>query len=152
MHHDLNMNGLKKGRPILGALGRISPRGERMANQVRTLWNHLYNDARSLFIQDETQHIHPRIDVLENKNLYDIRIDLPGVDAGSIDLQTQGKVLTVKAKRQCGEAGDFKMSHCEHNIDIYERGIHLADDAIPEEKSATFADGILSIRVPRKAA
>lgn len=152
MQHELNMNGLQKNKPILGVFGKISPRGEKMAKRLSVLWNHLYNDTRALFVQKETQHVHPRVDVLQSKNLYDIRIDLPGVDAGTIDLQQQGKILTVKAKRQCGTAGDFQMSHCEHNVDVYERGIHLADDAIPEEKSATFADGVLSIRVPRKAA
>jgi HSP20 family protein len=152
MKHDVTMGRGPAKRPIRNLLANMTPRGERLAEQVETLWNHIYNDTRSIFMAEEPKHIHPRIDILENKNIYTIRVDLPGVDANTIDLHTEGKTLSLKAKRACAEIPDFKMSHCEHVSENYEREIQLADDAVIEEKSATLADGVLSIRVPRKAA
>lgn len=125
---------------------------EQFTDQAKTLWNHFYSDTRSLFLRREPSHSHPRIDVLENQNLYEIRIDLPGVDANSIDLQAEGKILHLKAKRRCQESPELKMSHCEHRAEKYERDIKLSEDALIEEKSATYSEGILAIRIPRKAA
>lgn len=152
MNHDLDLQKKTSKGTLATIVGRFGKRSERIANQMEVLWNHLYNDVRSLVVREDERHVHPRVDVLESQNIYDIRVDLPGIDANSIDLQTQGRILLVKAKRTCVEAPDLKMSHCEHTTDVYERGIRLAEDAVVEQKSATFSDGILSIRVPRKAA
>ncbi|MFZ9520175.1 MAG: Hsp20/alpha crystallin family protein [Silvanigrellaceae bacterium] len=152
MKHDVDMNQRRNQSKLRNMLKRINPKNEKIADQVEIFWNHLYNDTRSIFKPDEAKHVHPRVDVLESKNLYNIRIDLPGADANSIDLKSEGRTLLVKAKRTCVDAADFTMSHCEHPADLYERGIHLAEDAVVEEKSATYSDGILSVRIPRKAA
>jgi HSP20 family protein len=152
MNHELNLRTLSSKRSTLSRLLFSGPRGEQFAEQARTLWNHLYKDARSLLRTEEPTHLHPRVDVLENTNIYDIRVDLPGVDANSIVLTNDGKILHIKAQRRCEETADLKMAHCEHRSDHYERDIHLEDDAVVEEKRATFAEGVLSIRIPRKAA
>lgn len=152
MKHDLDMNPRGSNGGFRNMLRKITPKSEKIADQVETLWNHLYNDTRSIFKTEPTSHVHPRIDVLESKNLYNIRIDLPGADANSIDLKSDGRTLLVRAKRSCADTTDFTMAHCEHPVDRYERGIRLADDAVMEEKSSTYSDGILSVRIPRKAA
>jgi HSP20 family molecular chaperone IbpA len=152
MNHELNLNRETEEKTTFGKILSSSPRAEQFADQARTLWTHLYNDARSLIGRSSPKHVHPRIDVLENQNLYDIRVDLPGVDANTIELLAEGKTLHIRAKRKCEETADLKMSHCEHRAETYERDIHLAEDAVVEEKSTTLAEGILSIRIPRKAA
>lgn len=152
MNHELNLNRESEERTALGRILLSSPRAEQFADQAKTLWNHLYNDARSLLRRTTPKHVHPRIDVLENSNLYDIRVDLPGVDANTIEILAEGKILHLRAKRKCEETADLKMSICEHRAESYERDIRLAEDAVVEEKSTTLAEGILSIRIPRKAA
>lgn len=152
MNHELNLRPELEKKTTLKKIFFSGPRAEQFADQAKNLWSHLYKDARSLIRREEPTHVHPRIDVLENNNLYDIRVDLPGVDANSIVVSNEGKTLHVKAKRRCEETTELKMSHCEHRSEHYERDIRLADDAIIEEKSATFAEGILCIRIPRKAA
>lgn len=152
MNHELNLRPESPKKSTLGRLLFSGPRGEQLAEQAKTFWNHLYKDARSLIRQETPNHVHPRVDVLENNNLYDIRVDLPGVDANSISLSNEGMILHIKAKRRCDETSELKMAHCEHRSEIYERDIRLADDAVIEEKSSTYAEGVLSIRIPRKAA
>jgi len=152
MKHELNLDQRPRSNGQIKKFFIAGPRTELFAEQIENLWNHLYNDARSILRREEPRHIHPKIDVLANQNLYDIRVDLPGVDANSIELQGEGKRLHIKAKRRCEESADLRMAHCEHRSETYERDIRLAEDAVVEEKSATFADGILTIRIPRKAA
>ncbi|MEY4066287.1 MAG: hypothetical protein RIR26_2495 [Pseudomonadota bacterium] len=151
MNHELDLRQDSKSKSGMQKLlaGTMT---EPFVDQAKTLWNHLYNDTRSLLRRREPSHAHPRIDVLENQNLYEIRVDLPGVDANTIDLQSEGKVLHLKAKRRCQETQELKMAHCEHRAEIYERDIKLSEDAVIEEKSATYSEGILAIRIPRKAA
>ncbi|MBM3383121.1 MAG: Hsp20/alpha crystallin family protein [Betaproteobacteria bacterium] len=152
MNHVFNLNRETGEKTALGRIIFSSPRTEQFMDQARVLWNHLYNDARSLLRRTAPKHVHPRIDVLENSNIYDIRVDLPGVDANTIELLMDGKILHLRAKRKCEETTDLKMSICEHKAETYERDIRLADDALVTEKSTTLAEGILSIRIPRKAA
>jgi HSP20 family protein len=152
MKHDLDLES-KKRKDIFAPRGFLNfPATRRVTEQLITLINHLAADTKNLFRSEPVKHIHPHIDILENKNLYDIRVDLPGVDANSIDLKTEGQMLLLKAKRIAAEPAELKMAYCEHRSENYERGIHLASDALIEEKSATFSDGILSIRIPKKAA
>jgi HSP20 family protein len=152
MNHELNLSPEPEEKRTIKKILFSGPRAEHFAVQAKNLWSHLYNDARSMFRAEDPKHVHPHIDVLENRSLYDIRVDLPGVDANSIELLTDGKILHIKAKRRCEESAELKMAHCEHRSETYERDIRLADDAVVEEKSATFAEGVLSIRIPRKAA
>lgn len=152
MNHELNLDRSTEEKKTLTRMLFSSPQIEHFADQAKTLWSHFVNDARALVRPSTPKHIHPRIDVLENNNLYDIRVDLPGVDANTIELLSEGKVLHLKAKRKCEESDELKMSHCEHRCESYARDIRLAEDAVVEEKSTTLAEGILCIRIPRKAA
>jgi HSP20 family protein len=152
MKHDLDLESTGRRKTIRKGFFEVFPATQRVTEQFTTLVNHLVTDTKNLFRKEEIKHIHPHIDVLENKNLYDIRVDLPGVDANSIDLKADGRMLTLKAKRIPAEPSELKMAYCEHRAETYEREIRLAADALIEEKSATFSDGILSIRIPRKAA
>lgn len=150
MNHELNLKGEEKGTKKL--ITFTGPRTDLFIEQARTLWNHLLHDARAILKNQPISHVHPRVDVLENNSLYDIRVDLPGVDANSIELTNSGRLLHLKAKRKISESADLRVSYCEHKTELYERDIRLSDDALVDEKSATFSEGILSIRVPKKVA
>jgi HSP20 family molecular chaperone IbpA len=150
MNHELNLKESEnKSRKTIIFSG---PRTVLLLEQARTLWNHLLHDARAILRNQPASHVHPRVDVLENNSLYDIRVDLPGVDANSIELTNSGRLLRLKAKRKMSESADLRVSHCEHKTETYERDIRLSEDALIDEKSATFSEGILSIRVPKKVA
>lgn len=150
MDHELNLDTSQKSTKKTITFG--NPKAELFIDQARTLWNHLLHDARAILKQQPARHAHPRVDVLENKSLYDIRIDLPGVDANSIELTNSGKLLHLKARRKTNESAELKLSYCEHQTENFERDIRLADDAMIDEKSATFSEGVLSIRIPKKVA
>jgi len=150
MNHELNLEDaerINKKKVVFK-----NPKADLLIEQAKTLWSHLLHDAKAILKQQPAHHTHPRVDVLENKAIYDIRIDLPGVDANSIELTNSGKLLRLKAKRKSNESAEFKLSYCEHQNESFERDIRLSDDALIEEKSATFSEGILSIRIPKKVA
>jgi len=150
MNHELNLEDaerINKKKVVFK-----NPKADLLIEQAKTLWSHLLHDAKAILKQQPAHHTHPRVDVLGNKAIYDIRIDLPGVDANSIELTNSGKLLRLKAKRKSNESAEFKLSYCEHQNESFERDIRLSDDALIEEKSATFSEGILSIRIPKKVA
>lgn len=150
MNHELNLDGSEKSSKKMVLFS--GPKAELFIDQAKTLWNHLLHDARAILRNQPARHVHPRVDVLENKSLYDIRVDLPGVDANSIELTNSGKLLHLKARRKSNESAELRVSYCEHQTESYERDIRLADDALIDEKSATFSEGVLSIRIPKKVA
>ncbi|MEY2988836.1 MAG: hypothetical protein RJB13_2357 [Pseudomonadota bacterium] len=150
MNHELNLEHSEKNNRKRVIFSNLKV--ELFINQAKTLWNHLLHDATAILKQQPLSHTHPRVDVLENKSIYDIRIDLPGADANSIELTHSGKILHLKAKRKTNESAELKLSYCEHQTESFERDIRLSDDAMIDEKSATFSEGVLSIRIPKKAA
>jgi HSP20 family protein len=73
------------------------------------------------------------IDAWRDGDTFVVGLDLPGVSADSIDLDQQRNVLTVKAERPRG---------------VFSRQLFLGDTLDAERLEASYADGVLTLRVP----
>jgi HSP20 family protein len=76
-----------------------------------------------------------------------IELDLPGVDPASIDLDVERNVLTVKAERP------VLSRHHEHLVaerprGVFNRQLLLGQSLDTERVSATYAAGVLTLRIP----
>lgn len=97
--------------------------------------------------------IAPRINVVESKDALEVSAELPGVAEKDIDVQLDGKVLTIKAQRVTEEAKGDKTWHVvERSSGSFSRSMTLPFEAKADEVEATFSDGVLSLRLPKPAA
>ena len=88
------------------------------------------------------------MDVIRGKDEVQLRFDLPGVDAESIDVTVDRGVLTVSAKRT-GETGeDEKLITRERVSGSFTRRLSLGDSLDTEKIEADFAEGVLTVRLP----
>lgn len=76
-----------------------------------------------------------------------IEFDLPGVAPGSIDLDVERNVLTVKAER-VARNGDWEMLASERPRGTFTRQLVLGDNLDLGKITASFEQGVLRLLVP----
>lgn len=77
-----------------------------------------------------------------------VEFDLPGVDPGSVDLNVERNVLTVRAERKARTGEDTQMVASERPFGIFSRDLMLGDSLDTENVTASYDAGVLSVRIP----
>ena len=88
------------------------------------------------------------IDAYRAGDEFVVQFDLPGVDAGSIDLTVEKNVLTVHAERRRPEAEGVEMLVGERPQGMFSRQLFLGEALDTERIEANYADGVLTLKVP----
>ena len=93
----------------------------------------------------------PAVDIVEEKDRYVLRADVPGVKPEDIDVNMENGVLTVSGERphESTEAAEG-MRRVERVSGKFYRRFNLPDTADAEEISAKSAIGILEVRIPKQ--
>jgi len=89
-----------------------------------------------------------RMDAIRRDNEIELRFDLPGIDAGSIEVTVDRGVLTVSAKRSEEYAENEKLFVRERVMGSFTRRIRLSDSVDAEKIAAAYDGGVLTVRVP----
>lgn len=100
---------------------------------------------------DRTPQI--RVDVHEDDGGYTIKADIPGVKKEDIDVRVDGNVVTVSAevKREEEEKKDGRVLRSERHYGYASRSFSLASDVDEAKADAKYADGVLTLKLPKKA-
>jgi HSP20 family protein len=88
------------------------------------------------------------IDAWRDGDTFVVELDLPGVSADSIDLDLQRNVLTVKAERPARHGDQADWVAAERPRGVFSRQLFLGDTLDAERLEASYADGVLTLRVP----
>ena len=89
-----------------------------------------------------------RMDAIRRDGAVELRFDLPGIDAESIDVTVDRGLLTVSAKRAEEYAEDEKPFVRERFMGTYRRQLQLSDSVSADEIEAGYDRGILTVRLP----
>ncbi|MBB6173555.1 HSP20 family protein [Nocardiopsis mwathae] len=87
------------------------------------------------------------MDAYREDDAFVIHFDLPGVHADSIDLEVERDVLTVSAERVSAVEGKEPLV-AERPTGTFTRQLFLGDALDTDRVSASFADGVLTLRIP----
>lgn len=97
--------------------------------------------------------ISPRMDVAETKDAYEIAADLPGLTEKDIDVQVEGKVLTISGKKEENHEQDGKTWHVrERSSGSFVRSMTLPHAIEADRVQATFRNGVLHLHLPKPEA
>jgi HSP20 family protein len=77
-----------------------------------------------------------------------VELDLPGVDAQSIDVTVEKNVLTIHAQRNRAGADGPELLISERPHGTFSRQLFLGESLDSERLTARYSDGVLSLRVP----
>ncbi len=87
------------------------------------------------------------MDAWRDGDSFHVEFDLPGVDPGSIDLDVERNVVTVKAERP-ERASDVELIAAERPRGVFSRQLVLGDNLDTENITADYNGGVLSLLIP----
>ena len=76
-----------------------------------------------------------------------VEFDLPGVNPGSVDLDVERNVLTVRAERPALN-GDHELLAAERPRGVFSRQLILGDNLDTDRVQARYDSGVLTLRIP----
>jgi HSP20 family protein len=88
------------------------------------------------------------VDLFRDGDRYLLTADLPGVDPGSIDVDVDGQLLTIRADRTSGEHVGVKWLARERPFGSYVRQFSLGEGVDSARISASYDNGVLSVMIP----
>ena len=94
----------------------------------------------------------PAVDVQEQPDAFLLQADLPGVDSKDIDITMENGLLSLRGRRQSEtkqEEGGYR--RVERVNGEFFRRFTLPDSADPEAISAQMANGVLTVRIGKRA-
>lgn len=93
----------------------------------------------------------PRVDIRENRDHYEITAELPGVKKEDVHVTLEEGILTVEAemKQEDKEENEGRVIRQERRYGKYSRSFNLGGNVHEQDISATFSDGILTVRAPK---
>ena len=95
-----------------------------------------------------------RVDVSELDNAYEVKADIPGVKKEDINVRIDGNIVQIDAevKRESETKGSGgKVLRSERYYGTVSRSFSLADDVDEGKAEAKYADGVLTLKLPKKA-
>ena len=94
-----------------------------------------------------------RSDASAMEDYYEVNVELPGVKSEDVDVSVHDNSLTVRGKKlfereETGRTYFFS----EREFGSFERTFRLPPDADSENIDASFADGVLCVKIAKKSA
>ena len=93
---------------------------------------------------------YPAVDVLESKDSYLLRAELPGMNKEYFNLEVKNGMLTVSGERNLEEpVSGVRYRSVERVAGKFSRSFYLPQTVQQDGIQATYRDGILEIYVPK---
>jgi HSP20 family protein len=94
----------------------------------------------------------PAVDIIEEKERFVLRADVPGVDPANIDVSMDAGVLTVSGERHVEDiAEEDGMRRMERSSGRFFRRFTLPETADADNITAKSHNGILEVTIPKQA-
>ena len=88
------------------------------------------------------------VDLYRDGDRYILSADLPGVDPGSVDIDVDGQLLTIRAQRSPARADGAKWLLQERPAGTYLRQFSIGEGVDSANISASYEDGVLRLVIP----
>jgi HSP20 family protein len=108
--------------------------------------------ARQSALAGEGIDWRPAANITENDSEYAIRADLPEVKKEDIEVSVSNGVLTLSGERRYEKASEDEKEHRRETFHgTFQRSFALPDDVDVEAIKADTRDGVLVVRLPKRA-
>ena len=113
---------------------------------------YLNNEINKIFNESFKSSVwSPAVDVVETKEDYRVKADLPGLKKEEIDISLNENILTIKGERKdLSEVVENSLfSKREISYGQYQKQISLGIDVDAEKIKASYVDGVLELVIPK---
>jgi HSP20 family protein len=122
-----------------------------LQQEVDRLFNEFF-DQSSWFPMERRQSFHPRINVTERENEFEVTVELPGIEEKDIDLTMERDTLTIKGEKKVEtEEKGSNFYRLERSHGQFCRTIPMPLDVVDQDDvSAIFKNGVLTVTLPKR--
>ncbi len=93
----------------------------------------------------------PLVDVKETKTDVVVKAELPGINAGDVDITVEKDILTIRGERKAEDKKEEEGYHyVERSYGSFVRSLRLPGEVDETKTKAKYRDGVLTITMPKK--
>jgi len=93
----------------------------------------------------------PRVDVVDLGDALQVVADMPGVQKEDIEINLTPERIEISAESSTEtERKDEDYTYRERGYASYHRMLDLPADVLPDKAEATFKNGVLEVKIPKK--
>ncbi len=93
----------------------------------------------------------PPVDIYEDANGFTLLADLPGVTRERLGIQVDGNDLTIEGEASIDMPEDMDALYADVASTRYRRRFTLSNELATDDIRAEMKDGVLTLRMPKKA-
>lgn len=124
---------------------------EKIQNEIGRLFGSSLSKKGESGVETILESWSPAMDVIENKDSYVIKADLPGLTKDQIDVSIDKDVLTIKGeKKQEEKVEKENYLRSERFEGIYYRSVSLPSNVDTSNIKAEYQNGTLQLTLPKK--
>ena len=92
----------------------------------------------------------PEVDLVEEKDSFIVKVDIPGIKKEELDIKVEGRLLTLKGERKEEKETKEKNYYASERLyGAFTRMIELPTDVKADQVKAAYKDGVLEITLPK---
>lgn len=138
-----NPFGLVRTEPFR-ELANLEDRMSRMFNEPFSLLGNRESLTAGAFV--------PPVDVYEDEKSIRLKMEVPGIDEKDIDIHLENNLLTVGGERKMeSETKEENYHRIERSYGSFSRSFTLPTTVNPEDVKASYAKGVLTINLGKRA-
>jgi HSP20 family protein len=120
-------------------------------SNIHSMFNDLFDENFGRqWARPDSGKWYPAVDVLESKDAYLIRAELPGMKREDISLEVKDGTLTLAGERKSEQPAEgVEYRHVERMNAKFWRSFTLPETVKHDAIEATYKDGVLEVRVPK---
>ena len=95
----------------------------------------------------------PAVNILENKDHFEVEIAAPGMKKSDFNIELNGNTLTISSARgqERTEKDHDRYTRREFSYQAFQRSFDLPRDVVDADKiKASYSDGILHLQIPKR--
>jgi len=100
---------------------------------------------------DQERVMLPAVDIFEDAHRITIRADMPGVAKDGLNVHADRNVLVIEGKIDVAAPQDMQAIYADLQAGRYRRSFVLSRELDDERIDASLKDGVLTVRVPKRA-
>jgi HSP20 family protein len=121
----------------------------RIQSRINDLFDETFGRSRN-YQSGTTGAWHPPVDILESRDAYLLRAELPGMKKEDFNLEVKDGTLTLSGERKFEKpANGVEYHRVERTAGKFSRSFYLPQTVKHDGIKATYRDGILEVHVPK---
>lgn len=94
--------------------------------------------------------VFPPVNVFADKDGYVVKLEIPGVAPEDVNVEAEGRTLTVSGKREVAPPAEGSFHRRERGSGQFSRSFQMPADLDLGRAEASCKHGILTVRIPKK--